>query len=127
MKDIQDVKIDIIVGNEFRFDGIEYIAVDKKDGTCEGCAFDNWGGCPDGDWHCCENTIFIEKKKEVSINIKELQYKFMIRSDRRKIINIFTTFDYDPNISEQINSINFLKDIITDSKKIETLWNILNK
>ncbi len=69
------------------------------------------------------NSMNIKSK----INTKELQYKFMIRKDRAAIMERSTSYEYDQNSSEQINCIYFLKDIMSDSKKIETLWNMINK
>lgn len=60
------------------------------------------------------------------INMKELQYKFMNRSDRKSIIEKFTPGIYDDNCSEHINSINFLRQLESDKTKTE-LWNIINQ
>lgn len=60
------------------------------------------------------------------VNMKELQYKFMSRSDRKSLINKIIPELYDDDCSEHINSINFLKRLESEEKKVE-LWNIINQ
>ncbi len=73
------------------------------------------------------STIATSSDQNIKINMKELQYKFMTRQDRKSIINIVKPSLYDDDYSEQINSINFLKYIISDNEKQIELWNLINK
>ena len=67
-----------------------------------------------------------ENVNTVTINMKELQYKFMTRSDRKSLIKRIAPGLYDDEYSEHINSINFLRQLESDEKRTE-LWNIINQ
>ena len=59
-----------------------------------------------------------------NIDIREVQYKFMSNSNRWRIIKEIIPDFYNPNLSEHINSIAFLKRLQSE-KRVNELWNLI--